>query len=134
MKKSLAILSMKCPRCNEGQLFTNRSLFPLNQLHKMPDHCSCCGLKFNPEPGFYTGAMYVSYALNIGLFILCFFVLYIGLKVNILTFLSIYGMSILLLSPFSFRYARTLFIHLFHSYEPQAKQEYLKSLSLNVHS
>lgn len=128
MKKSLAILSMNCPRCNEGQLFTNRSLFPLRQLHKMPDHCSCCGLKFNPEPGFYTGAMYVSYALNIGLFIFSFFALYIGLQVHVFTFLAIYGVSILLLSPLSFRYSRTLFLHLFYSYEPRAKEDYLKSL------
>lgn len=128
MKKSLAILSMKCPRCYEGPLFNNRSIFPLRHLHQMPDHCDGCGLKFNPEPGFYTGAMYVSYALNIGLFILSFFALYIGLQVSIYTFLAIYGMSILLLSPFSFRYSRTLFLHLFYSYKPRAKEDYLKLL------
>jgi uncharacterized protein (DUF983 family) len=130
MKKSLAILSMKCPRCYEGDLFINHSPFPLSQLHKMPDHCKACGLKFNPEPGFYTGAMYVSYAINIGLFIMSFFVLYIGLKMDVVSFLLIYGISLLLLSPFLFRYSRTLFLYLFYDYKPQAKQDYLKSLHL----
>lgn len=131
MKTPAAILSMKCPRCHEGDLFTNHSPFPLHQLHKMPEHCKACGLKFTPEPGFYTGAMYVSYAINIGLFITSFFVLYIGLKMEVMSFLMIYGISLLLLSPFLFRYSRTLFLYLFYSYEPQAKQDYLKSLHLH---
>ena len=134
MKKHMAILSMKCPRCYEGNLFTNRSPFPLSQLHKMPEHCKACGLKFNPEPGFYTGAMYVSYAFSVGLFILSFFTLYIGMKVEVITFLMIYGTSLLLLSPFLFRYSRTLFLYLFYSYEPTAKQDYLKSLHLYKHA
>jgi len=128
----MAILSMQCPRCYEGALFTQQSVFPLSQLHKMPDHCPSCGLKFNPEPGFYTGAMYVSYGLSVGLFILSFFTLYIGFKVHVMTFLMTYGLSLLLLSPFLFRYSRTLYIHLFYSYEPEAKQAYLKSLRLNT--
>lgn len=132
MKKSMAILSMKCPRCNEGDLFTNRTIFPLSQLHSMPDRCTSCGLKFNPEPGFYTGAMYVSYAINIALFISSFFVLYIGLKINVVSFLVGYGITLLVLSPYIFRYSRTLFIHLFYSYEPKAKQDYLQSLRLDI--
>lgn len=134
MKKSMAILSMKCPRCNEGDLFINHSPFPLSQLHRMPDRCTSCGLKFNPEPGFYTGAMYVSYAINIGLFISSFFVLYIGLKINVISFLVGYGLTLLVLSPYIFRYSRTLFIHLFYSYEPKAKEDYLKSLHLYKHA
>jgi hypothetical protein len=50
----------------------------------MPDYCSVCGLKFNPEPGFYTGAMYVSYGLSVSLFIVTFFTLYIGLQIEVL--------------------------------------------------
>jgi uncharacterized protein (DUF983 family) len=128
----MAILSMKCPRCNEGDLFINRSPFPLSQLHKMPDHCSACGLKFNPEPGFYTGAMYVSYAMNIALFITAFFTFYIGLNVSVFSFLMGYGITLLVLSPYLFRYSRTLFIHLFYSYEPKDKQDYLQSLRLGI--
>lgn len=133
MKTSLAILSMKCPRCHEGDLFTNPNPFALRQLHVMPDHCPSCGLKYNAEPGFYTGAMYVSYAFNIGLFIVSFFALYIGLKLDVLVFLMIYGISVLFLSPLIFRYSRTLFLYLFYDYKPQAKQDYLKSLHLYKH-
>ena len=54
----------------------------------MNAECSHCGLHFEVEPGFFIGAMYVSYAFSLGI---------------IAT----------LLVPFSFRYARTIFLHLF---------------------
>lgn len=42
----------------------------------MPDHCPECGLSFMPEPGFYYGAMYVSYALTIALSVFNFIWIY----------------------------------------------------------
>ncbi|MDB5271949.1 MAG: hypothetical protein JWO58_316 [Chitinophagaceae bacterium] len=130
MKKAIAILGMKCPRCYEDNLYTYSRPLQLRQLHVMPDHCSCCGLSFTQEPGFYTGAMYVSYVLNILFFILFFFTFYIGLHVDGLIFMLTYSVSVLLLSPFLFRYSRTLYIHLFYSYEPRAKELYIKSMAL----
>lgn len=121
---------MNCPRCHEGKLFSNKSFLPLGELHKMPDHCSSCGLKFNPEPGFYTGAMYVSYAINVALFIAAFFTMIIALDMDIIPFLVGYGAVLLVLSPLVFRYSRVLYLYLFYSYEPKAKQEYLKSMHL----
>lgn len=41
----------------------------------MPMHCSKCNLKFEPEPGFFYGAMYVSYGLSILIAGLAWFVL-----------------------------------------------------------
>src|SRR5437868_6395125 len=36
----------------------------------MPEHCPECGQPYYPEPGFYFGALFTSYALSVGLFIL----------------------------------------------------------------
>jgi uncharacterized protein (DUF983 family) len=33
------------------------------------EQCPRCGLKYEPEPGFYYGAMYVAYALGVALFV-----------------------------------------------------------------
>jgi uncharacterized protein (DUF983 family) len=126
MKKTFAIVQMKCPRCYEGHLYTYANPLLLSHLHEMPEQCSECGLHFRPEPGFYTGAMYVSYGLSVGLFVLFFFVLHIALGVDGLAFLLSYGMSMLLLFPFLFRYSRALYIHLFYHYEPDAKARYVK--------
>ena len=34
----------------------------------MNDRCPACGLLFNREPGYFLGAMYISYALILALF------------------------------------------------------------------
>lgn len=51
-----------CPRCREGKIFTEPLVIsdPLN----MPEECSVCGQKTNPEPGFYYGSMFLSYIMS----------------------------------------------------------------------
>lgn len=92
----------------------------------MPTHCEKCGQLFNPEPGFYMGAMYVSYGLCVGLFMICFFGLYIPFGVDPILVLVIYALSLLVLFPFIFRYSRVVYLHLFYEYDPQAIAEYRK--------
>jgi uncharacterized protein (DUF983 family) len=49
-----------CPRCRRGPIFAS--------LWVMHDDCPDCGLDFDRgDPGHFTGAMYVSYALAIPL-------------------------------------------------------------------
>jgi uncharacterized protein (DUF983 family) len=127
MNKLSAIANMKCPRCYEGNLFSTPNAFNIRHLHDMPNQCSHCGLKFTPEPGFYTGAMYVSYAFSVLLFIAYFFVFMIGFQLKATSFLVLYGLSLLLLFPYLFRYSRTLFLHLFYSYEPKAIETHTKT-------
>ena len=82
-------------------------------MHK---HCPSCGLEYEGEPGFFYGAMYVSYALSVAIFLCTVFVLYFffgdpGLAVYIITV----SVVALILYPFTFRYARILYIYLFRS-------------------
>ena len=35
----------------------------------MKEKCDSCGLKFQVEPGFFIGAMYISYAFIVGIII-----------------------------------------------------------------
>jgi hypothetical protein len=35
----------------------------------MDDYCSVCGLHFNREPGYFLGAMYISYCLALPLIV-----------------------------------------------------------------
>lgn len=57
----LAMLGQKCPRCHQGNMFTH-GMYNLAHYTEMPLACPVCGLAFEPEPGFYIGAMYISYA------------------------------------------------------------------------
>lgn len=124
MKKLLAILRMKCPKCYKGNLYKDANPFHLTKLHAMPAHCDQCGQPFNPEPGFYMGAMYVSYGLCVAVFMFCFFALYIFLHMDPIVVLCVYALSLLVLFPFIFRYSRTVYLHLFYDYDPKAIETY----------
>ena len=63
-----SILRMKCPRCQEGDFFTSHP-YDLKNAGNIHEHCPKCDLKYEMEPGFYQGAMYVSYALGVALFV-----------------------------------------------------------------
>ena len=55
-----SIVRQRCPRCRVGNIFTY-SIF--RGFPKMHERCPVCDLKFEREPGYFLGAMYVSYAL-----------------------------------------------------------------------
>ena len=67
MSRLQGILHERCPRCREGAIFR----CPLwRGWLAMNEHCPVCNLKFEREPGYFLGAMYVSYALAIPPFLL----------------------------------------------------------------
>ncbi len=55
-------LSNKCPKCHQTKVFQSSNLFTF-RTNKMNKECTSCHLDFAKEPGFYWGAMFVSYAL-----------------------------------------------------------------------
>ena len=59
------VVKMKCPHCGKGHLFVNESTFSFNKLGQVKSECTECGTNFNPEPGFYFGAAYVSWGLTV---------------------------------------------------------------------
>ena len=104
-----AIRHTKCPRCHKGNLFIT-SAFKLNGFYKMHRHCSVCEQTFEPEPGFYFGAMFISYGMlvimSIVTWLILFFVFHPAFEVYVVVILLL---NVLLL-PFIFRYSRTLFL------------------------
>ncbi|MEH6406765.1 MAG: DUF983 domain-containing protein [Leeuwenhoekiella sp.] len=67
--KLYAILKLKCPRCQMGNLFSNPGLFVFSRILEMPDKCPHCELDFKREPGFYTAALWISYPIVLIIFI-----------------------------------------------------------------
>lgn len=65
----------RCPRCGEGNVFLNKvmSFKKFSDTHEV---CPKCSLKFEPETGFFVGAMYWTYALLVGLTVFMSVVLY----------------------------------------------------------
>jgi uncharacterized protein (DUF983 family) len=57
-----AIRRQRCPKCHEGQIF-RASLW--RGFLSTNESCPVCGMKFEREPGYFLGAMYISYLLSI---------------------------------------------------------------------
>lgn len=100
--------------------------YNLKKFDKMPKQCDHCGLDFEVEPGFYTGAMYVSYAFSVAIFVIVGFFLFLflndpGIHVYVLAILF----TLVILFPVLFRYSRVIYLHLFGgvNYEPDKKNK-----------
>ncbi len=119
MKKTklYSILYNKCPHCHEGDFFTSNNPYNLKKFDKQYDHCPVCHSTYMPENGFYYGAMYVSYGLDIGLGIALFLLSNVIFNWGTTTFLILFVTSLLLLWTVIFRKARLIWINLFVKYD-----------------
>ena len=115
-----ALRTMKCPKCHCGKMFISSSTYNLKKIHEMPEYCPECGQSFNPEPGFYTGAMYVNYGLTVVLSAITYLVLEIIMNVSAPVFFSIYIFILLLIGPLMFRYSRVIFLYMFVKFDREA--------------
>ena len=75
--------------------------------------CDKCEATFEPEPGFYFGAMYVSYALTCAIFATVSFTLYYFGNPPEWVYIVAVVVSAILFIPISFRYSRILFLYWF---------------------
>lgn len=106
------ILQERCPECGEGKIF--QGAFQMNE------RCPVCDFKFERGPGYFTGAMYFSYALGIP-------IIAAGTILGKLLFpayalhwiLLAVWVAFLPLVPVVFRYSRVLFIHFDRYFDPE---------------
>ncbi|CAD5251107.1 MULTISPECIES: DUF983 domain-containing protein [unclassified Imperialibacter] len=113
-----SIVAAKCPRCREGRMFPAGTLYHPTKFAKMNESCSCCGQSFEPEPGYYFGAMFVSYGLNTIYFVAAWLILD-GLLDEVTTpimFATLAGVTLALL-PLTFRWSRSMWISIFVRYQ-----------------
>lgn len=107
-----AILRTKCPRCRKGDIYTQQFYtLGFSQTNKL---CPHCGLMFEREPGFFFGAMYISYAFTVAILLGTSFVLYYGFgDPAVWVYMVSVPLVALLFVPLSFRYSRVLFLYAF---------------------
>jgi uncharacterized protein (DUF983 family) len=98
----------KCPRCGKGNVFKNRVL-SFKKFSDTLDSCPKCGLKYEPETGFFVGAMYWTYALLVGLTVTLSIVLY---QVDLFEeAIYIIPALVTFLLPWVFRFGRLLMLY-----------------------
>ncbi len=78
----------------------------------MNDHCPVCGHKFEREPGYFFGSMYVSYAVTVAEMLLSFLIAFQFTR-DMVTLIIIIAVMSVLLSTFNFRFSRMIWIYMF---------------------
>jgi len=97
----------------EGDLFLNKNPYSLKGMFDMPERCSVCGQDFQIEPGFYLGAMWVSYPIVIGLIIGFIAFGHWVLGLHMLASFLFATVILLLLCPPLIRYSRAIYLNIF---------------------
>jgi len=109
----------RCPRCHKGKVFITDNPYDLKNFDKMNSECPCCGEVFEKETGYYYGAMYVSYAWMAGWFIVTFTINSYFIEAELLNYLIFFFVSVLILSPMTFRVSRITWLNFFVKYNPE---------------
>ena len=95
-------LSLKCPRCGNAPMFTG--------LFATAERCSSCHHKFDREPGYFLGSIYINYGITSIIITIAYIVLHFGyglpnrpVLIGLVTFCVIFP-------TLFFRYARALWV------------------------
>ncbi len=116
-----ALLKGRCPRCREGVMFSHGA-YNLKRFSLMNEYCPHCGVRLEPEPGFYQGAMYVSYAFTVATLVVLSVILFFAGNPSEWTTISIIIAVMFLLAPLNYRYSRILYLYLFGGLSRKAKR------------
>jgi hypothetical protein len=79
----------------------------------MNSHCPHCAVSLEPEPGFYYGAMFVSYAFNVMLLIGIGTFIYLLFDPSDWVYIASISLGAVVFTPMFFRYSRILFLYAF---------------------
>ena len=129
MKKGSKIYSVfhfKCPKCHEGRFFISTP-YRLKTTGDVLETCDKCGNNNMLEPGFYQGAMYVSYGLGVALFVS----IWAGTSLftpDMQSWLQIciVAISAIGLSPLLYSLSKILYANIFIKYDHNAVANYMK--------
>lgn len=121
-----SILTCKCPKCREGDLFVNKKAYQYKGFLDIHNNCSKCNQDFQIEAGFYLGAMFVSYGLTIALTV-AVFVAFVVLNIySLVPFLIAVGIVLIITTPLILRISRSIWIAMSVKYKPNAILDYAK--------
>lgn len=119
-----ALLQGKCPHCHTGDIFRYPILGHLGKFNQMNMECPTCGVRLEPEPGFYQGAMYVGYGFTMICIILVSIVLYASNYASEWVYIGAVVSLLILFIPLNYRYSRIIYLYMFGGikFDPNHRQ------------
>lgn len=125
--KLYGIFAMKCPHCHEGDLFKTKNAYDFKHMADMYDKCPVCHHTYEPEPNFYYGSMYVSYAYTVAIFVATYIISAVFFGLSMWTTIGILVGLLVVLGPYLFRLSRVTWLSFFVKYNPEAQKEAKKN-------
>lgn len=111
-KSVISILKEKCPNCGEGHVFEQNTKW--YKLPVMNESCEKCSYRFDREPGYFLGAMYISYGLAVLEGLITFLICHFGFPQMETIWKPILIMAVILLcSMKNFKLSRVMYMHIF---------------------
>jgi len=113
MSKSLgfSISAACCPQCRKGKIFPV-NMFSYRKLTQVNKICPVCEANFVPEPDFFYGAMYISYAFSVALVITALTAINVLVaKPELWMYLTTVVVMNILLMPAMLRYSKVLYLY-----------------------
>jgi len=102
-------------------MFTYPATHP-GKFMKMNEKCPHCGLRLQPEPGFYQGAMYVQYAFTVAMIVIVGLLLYFLVNpASEWVYIGVVIAVTVLIVPWNYRYSRIVYLYSFGGikYDPE---------------
>lgn len=115
-KKLYSILYWKCPNCQEGDLFIQKSPYVFLKSLDMPKECPNCKQDYEIEPGFYLGSLWTSYPIVAVLVIAITAYFYLYMELGLLPFFILLSTVMFILQPLIMRFGRSMWINIFVKY------------------
>ncbi|WP_417612580.1 DUF983 domain-containing protein [Owenweeksia hongkongensis] len=119
--KLYSIFKYKCPRCHQGDVFKSKSSYNLPKMFDMHEQCSNCELRYEFEPGFFYGAMYVSYGLTVALGVATYVLMQMFFEASVAQIILVLVGVLIVGSPLVLRLSRIIWMNLFIKYEPEKR-------------
>lgn len=116
-KKLYSILFGACPKCHQESMYIEKNPYRLSDIFKMHERCSHCHTKYQMEPSFFYGSMYVSYGVGIAFAVAAFIVSYLGFETSLVTAFIAIVITLIGFMPVIMRLSRNIWINLFMSYD-----------------
>lgn len=95
-------LRLRCPDCGKGSIF--RAPFCQNEA------CAECRTSFNPEPGFYLGAMQINIVINEFMVTILFFTLYLSTEIPWGVLVALTAALAVVMPVLSYHHSRSLWL------------------------
>ncbi len=115
--KLYSILFGACPKCHQESMYVEKNPYKLSDIFKMHERCSHCNTKYQMEPSFFYGSMYVSYGVGIAFAVAAFIISNIIFESSLITAFIAIVITLIGFAPVILRLSRNIWANLFMSYD-----------------